>query len=117
MPATSSGGSTIYPIGQVVPNSGQTVAYASWNNEDAGAAVYTVPVGKTFYLLGFILSGAVGRIGLQSAGAFNFQWNAPANTPFGVVASVPIGVIAAGGTAVLANAVNGNTGCLWGFVQ
>lgn len=59
MPATSSGGSTIYPIGFPVFNNRQTIVnYAGTAGGSGNMNVGTVPAGKTFYCMG--LSGLPG---------------------------------------------------------
>jgi len=115
MAITTSGGSSIYPIGLPVPNSGQTLVSAAFQNKGAGEAVYTVPAGKTFYMLGFAIAAA-GLCGIVCGGN-TFVSNTSAAGTFTIVSSVPIATAAAGATVNVAGYVNGNNGSVWGFTQ
>jgi len=115
MPASSSGGSTIYPIGQVIPNSAQTILSIEFQGKAAGDTIYTVPAGKTFYILGFIIA-AGGLCGIRCTSG-GIVGNTAATGTFGASASVPIMYAVAGSTVNVAPYVNGNNGSVWGFLQ
>lgn len=114
MGSSTAGGSTVYPFGMVRPNSAQTLVSVLFQNKAAGATIYTVPAGKTFYLFGLLMQSAAGISGINLTSG---DIGTTTTTAISISSSVPIGYAVAGSVVTCLSYVNGNNGSIWGFIE
>lgn len=111
MSVTLAGGATVYPVGYIVPNPGQTLSYTTFNAGGAGNhTFFTVPAGQKFCVLGFSSSGANATLYFNIGNPI--IGNGAAGTP--IFSSVPIAIAAAGIDVGINNTAAGYSS-LWGF--
>lgn len=109
--------------GLVIPASNQTVINQTINGASNGDAIYAIPAGKTFYLLGFTVgnkSNAAGTATIYNgAGTSDFNVNLMEYGNVTVSGGAIMGLSIPGNVIRIAHSLGATnaTVAIWGFLQ